>query len=132
MRSSLTPLWVQTPRPLAQQAQQQSASVFRFKEPDPAPAAPVQPRVMRDLTVEDAHALSIETVNLIFKEDPKLAGKMIADAGKRRRGELETPMSAIPAKAHAIVLSGMRRRAEKLSDADETFLQGYLEEIGAA
>jgi hypothetical protein len=131
--SSLTPLRSPNyPRPQAQQ--QPPVSVVRLRDPDPAPTppAPVPPRVTRDLSVADAHALSIETVNLIFKEDKKLAGRMVIDAGRRRRAELQTPMQSLRPMAHAILIAGMKRRAEKISDADEIFLKGYLEEIGAA
>ena len=85
----------------------------------------------RDISVADAHALSIETINLLVKENPKFVGRLIADAGKRRRGELAYPLTSLKPIARFILLAGMNRRAEKLSEADALFLDNYLEEIGA-
>jgi hypothetical protein len=92
-----------------------------------APAA-VQPST-EHLTVEEGRSLSIETINMLVKENPSLAAKLIVDAGRRARGELPTsaPESLRPA-AGAIVLAGERARGRELNAEEVEFLTVYVEE----
>lgn len=99
-------------------------------KPKPTPVVPVQPRVEhRDTSVVDAHVLSIETINLLVKENPALVARMVIDAGRRRRAELQTPMGSLKPMARFILLAGMNRRAEKLSEADAMFLEDFPKEF---
>ena len=125
---SLSPLYGSPVRPVAGTVTKERARV---------PAAPVAadvqegrvasvdttrapPRV-EELTVDAARALSVETINLLVKENPVLVGRLVTDAGKRRRGELPTPMTSIRPAARAILLCGELRRGHQLNDADRGF-----------
>jgi hypothetical protein len=104
--------------------------------PAPAPAAPApaapQPRAsFRDLTVDDAHALSIEAINLLVKEDPAFVGRLIVDAGRRRRAELPMNTSALRPIARFILLAGERRRGRELNEEESDFMAAFNESIGA-
>ena len=139
--TTLSPLGGLRPR-----AHQQPANVSHDRaRVAPAPAAPASdttsrlsaraatPRVEhRELTVNDARALSIETLNMIIPTNPGLVAELIVASGKMRRAELAMSTFAMRPLALAIVLCGKRRRAEKLSDADAAFLADYLAEIGAS
>ena len=141
MTSSLSPLGGLRPRAHPQPT---STSHDRARVA-PAPAAPASdttsrlsaradmPRVEhRELTVDDARSLSIETVNLLVKENPGLVARLVIDAGRRRRAELPMSRSELRPAALAVILCGMKRRAEPLSAADESFLADYLESISAS
>jgi hypothetical protein len=83
---------------------------------------------VEQLTVEEGRSLSIETVNLLVKENPALVARLIIDAGRRARGELPTTTASLHPTARAIVLAGERARGRQLSDADAEFLSAYVEE----
>lgn len=106
------------------------APVDTTRNVQPAPAA-APPRV-EELTVDAARALSIDTINLLVREKPGLVARMVIDAGRRRRGELPMSRSELRPAALAVILCGMKRRAEPLTDADEFFLASYLEELDAS
>jgi hypothetical protein len=135
---SLSPLW--GPRPRARQ-QPDTASL---KERAPAPAAehapvpaPVSAEVQRRIAIEhltpdDVADLSVTTINTLVPLNPKLIAQLIIDSGKRRRAELPMNTSTLRPLARCILLAGEKRRGQELSDADEEFLNAYLDEIGAS
>jgi hypothetical protein len=111
--------------------------------PDPAPAVPVpaavQPRVgasrpagVEYLTTEDGRALSIETINMLVKENPALVARLIVDAGRRARAELPTPLVSLSPIVRAFRLVDDKRCGQRLSEADADFLAAYLDEISAS
>ena len=128
MRSSLSPMWMHP-------ARKPSDNVVSLKEPNSVPVAPApaaaRPRV-EHLTAADVHNdLSTATINALIPINPELVAQLIIDAGRRRRAELPMNTSTLRPLARAIVLSGKRRRAEPLDDADAEFLAEFLENIGA-
>jgi hypothetical protein len=128
---SLTPLRSPFLNPRAQQ--QLPANVVRSKEPDPTPAAPVQTRVdIEHLTVADVRELSTATINALIPYNRKVVAQAVIDAGRRRRGELETPMTSLKPIARFILLAGERRRGRELNDEEAGFMADFLESVGAA
>lgn len=130
--SNLSPLFGIRPR---QQPNNASSTRERGTVPAaPAPAAPApadaQPRVaVEDLSVADVRQdLSTASINSLVPINPKLVGQLIVDAGRRRRAELPMSTVAMRPLARAIILSGMRRRAEPLTEADAEFLSDFLAE----
>jgi hypothetical protein len=98
----------------------------------PPPAVPEQPHVdVEHLTVNDVRDLSTAKINTLIPHRPDLVAQLIVDAGRRRRGELPMNTFAMRPISRCILLSGMKRRSEPLSDADEEYLAAYLDEIGA-
>jgi hypothetical protein len=145
--STLSPLWVPRPRANPYPSRTTSPAVTEKVRternvglmepaiPVPAPSVPVERQrqvAIENLTADDVAGLSISTINSLIPHNPKLVARLIVDSGRRRRAELPTPMSTLKPMAHAVLLCGMRRRSEKLSDVDEAFLAAYLEEIDAA
>lgn len=134
MRSNLAPLWLH-PSP-----RQRSASAVALKEYDPVPVVeqaksppPVEkPPSVEYLSVDDAHSLSIKSVNLLVRENPALVARMIIDSGRRRRGELPLSPASLRPMARFILLCGQQRRAEELTADDRDFMIEFLEEIGAS
>jgi hypothetical protein len=129
--SNLTPLRSPYlhPRPQVQQQPAKAAPAFVPSVFAPAPA----PRLdVEHLTINDVRGLSTASINMLVPHRPDLVARLIVDSGRRRRGELAYPMTSLRPMAHAMLLAGMRRRAEKISDADALFLENYLEEIDAA
>jgi hypothetical protein len=138
---TLSPLWgpklrvqqqpakERAPASVAERASVSVPSVF-------APSAPVEkakPRTaVENLTTADVVGLSVESVNLLVRENPKLVAQLVINAGKMRRAELPTPMASLRPMARCILLAGMKRRAEQISDADEEFLAAFCESIAAA
>ena len=104
----------------------------RVPVPDEQPAPAAAPPRGEELTVDAARALSIDTVNLLVRENPGLVARLVIDAGKRRRAELPMSRSELRPAALAVILCGAKRRAEPLTEADEQFLAGYLAEIDAS
>ena len=102
----------------------------------PAATTPVveqtKPPPLEHLTVDAARALSIDTVNLLVRENPGLVARMVTDAGRRRRAELPPSMTPLSSQARAILLCGDLRRGRQLAAADSSFLDAYLESIGAS
>ena len=134
--TNLAPLW-RTPRP-----PQRSYNVVDVKVHTPAapppppatvePATRATPAEPRRLTLEEARALSIDSINLLIKQDPKLVADMVIAAGARRRGELPMAASEVRPAARAILLSGEARRGRQLNDEERQFMSAYLDEIGAS
>jgi hypothetical protein len=136
---SLTPLRSPYPRPRAQQQPVKAPpvsvpSVFAPSAPAaPEPSAEVQRRIaIETLTVADMTDLSIESLNALVPYRPDLIAALIIDAGEMRRGARPMRTSTMRPVARCIVLAGMRRRAEPLSDADEEFLAAFSESPGEA
>ena len=96
-----------------------------------APSVPVvaQPRVADRLTAEDVAQSSIEAINMLIPHRPDLVAQAVVNSGRRRRGELAYPMTSLRPMARFILLAGMNRRAEKLSEADAIFLREFPEEF---
>ena len=86
-----------------------------------APVA-LQPRVVECLTAEDVAQSSIEAINMLVPHRPDLVAQAVILSGRRRRGELAYPMQSLKPMARFILLAGMNRRAEQLSEADAIFL----------
>ena len=101
-----------------------------------APAAPAtsqtsqpKPSAVEQLSADDARALSLETINLLAKENPALVARLIVDAGKRARGELPTaPLSSLRPTARAVILSGEKARGRTLNAEEAEFLSAFVEE----
>jgi hypothetical protein len=138
--SNLTPLCLPYhPRPQAQ-AQQQSASVFRFKEVGPTPVALVpsvpaetQHRIaIENLTADDVRNLSIATINALIPYNRKVVAQAIVDAGRRRRGELETPAASLKPIARFVKLAGERRRGRALNEEEDAFMVEFPASVGAS
>jgi hypothetical protein len=108
--------------------------VVRRETAAPAASATSQtsqpkPSSVEQLSADDARALSIETINMLVKENPSLVARLITDAGKRARGELPTaPLSSLHPTARAAILSGEKARGRTLNAEEAEFLAAYVEE----
>ena len=132
---SLSPLYSLPVRPVASAVPKERARVnaapASAQQSVPLVVEQTKPPPIEQLSVDDAHALSIESVNALIPISPALVGRMVIDAGRRRRAELPLSMTPLSSQARAILLCGELRRGRQLSESDRVFLDAYLESIGA-
>jgi hypothetical protein len=97
------------------------------KKPVPVPE---RSRVgVEGLSIEDARALSIDTINALGKENPGLLARLISDAGQRVRGGVSTPQASLSRTALAFLLVDEKMRGKQLSDAEAAFLAAVVEDM---
>ena len=110
------------------------AKVARSIPVTPVPAPPAtEPLAVerRRLTLDEARALSVDSINLLIPKDPAFVAKLIIAAGQRRRAELPlTPTELKPA-ARCILLAGEKRRGRELNEEENAFMADFLGEVGA-
>ena len=81
-----------------------------------------KPTSVEQLSADDARTLSMATVNMLIKENPPLAARLIVDAGRRARGELPmTTTALLRPTARAVVLSGEKARGRELNEEEAEF-----------
>jgi hypothetical protein len=119
--TNLTPLRVPPVRAADRVSRPAPAAVPRLTE-RPPPST-------ESLSAEDGRALSIETVNMLGKENPALLARLISDAGRRARGAAPVSRASLSRTALAYYLVGEKTRGQQISDADAAFLADYIESM---
>jgi len=76
--------------------------------------------------------LSIETVNLVGKENSALVARLIVDAGRRARNAVAPPRASLSRTALAFLLASEKARGRELTAADSEFLADYVESVSVA